>query len=360
MSRACGGARSWLGRREDAVRDDDWFNHELDLISNHSSPEEEEDVVLSCEVGVGPVSKRFKVAPLREHDGCSQLMSKGMYEAVRDTLSGQQSVTRATGDSILRRDATAGVYLGYEAVELDEQALELAGHLPELVGHSSLLGVHHAEVLTEAACPLRCGDACTDSCRVRAFVHTAGHGTDYFFGSHMDVVQALSAGSVGGVYIWDQVEHLSMKRLKSYLEQFMQERMAGLAMKATALKTVPGQYLYHCNIETWAKFCLEHPLAELDLRFRRLEEINSAGEVTGRAYGAPSTSRWQEAMEDTFAPTGLPLDTDIVGMMHALDISHVSKDGSRKGYPFYGAPAGLGEKLRGHTDVWPPVAYLPI
>ena len=106
MSRACGGARSWLGRREDAVRDDDWFNHELDLISNHSSPEEEEDVVLSCEVGVGPVSKRFKVAPLREHDGCSQLMSKGMYEAVRDTLSGQQSVTRATGDSILRRDAT--------------------------------------------------------------------------------------------------------------------------------------------------------------------------------------------------------------------------------------------------------------
>jgi len=50
---------------------------------------------------------------------------------------------------------------------------------------------------------------------------------------------------------------------------------------------------------------------------------------------------------------------DVVGGMHAFDVSDVQHDGSRKSANFYGAPAGLCKDLRGHTDVWPPMAYFP-
>ena len=326
----CGGARSWLSRRDAApLSDDDLLEEESRDSPSSEHPLSDEEEIVLCEDEVPAASKRHK--PTTEHGGCGPLMSKAMYDSVKDIFGGLQCVKHATGDCLLRRQAQVGRYLDFESVAIDDSFLEFAGHLPAIVGHSSLQRTHHADVLTEQACPDRCGDSCSGDCRVRAFVYTAGHGTDYFYGSHMDVALALSTGSET-VHIWDELEQTNMKGLKSHLQRFQEVTWPGLAMKTTELKSVPGQVLYHCDFEAWARFCLEHPLAELDLRFRRLDEHDSAGNVTGRKYGAPSTSRWQELMEQECYPSGLPQDTDLVGMMHAMDISDMAKDGSRKAF----------------------------
>ena len=106
------------------------------------------------------------------------------------------------------------------------------------------------------------------------------------------------------------------------------------------------------------KFCLEHPDAAPELRFHKLQTTDSRGNVE-RLYGAPNTSLWQELIEEENFPSGLPDGVDIVGCMHAFEVSHVLPDGSRKSGNFYGAPAGLSKKLRVHADVWPPMAHFP-
>lgn len=119
-----------------------------------------------------------------------------------------------------------------------------------------------------------------------------------------------------------------------------------------------AQVLYHCDVAEWMKFCLEHPDAHPQLRFDALVTTDSRGNVE-RMYGAPHTSLWQELIEQESFPGGLPDGVDVVGGMHAFDVSDVQRDGSRKSGNFYGAPAGLSTELRGHADVWPPIAHFP-
>jgi hypothetical protein len=147
------------------------------------------------------------------------------------------------------------------------------------------------------------------------------------------------------------------------------------------LFSVRVQVLYHCDVAQWMKFCLEHSDSNPHVRYSRLE--TASGE---RMYGEPCTSKWQEEMEALVFPRGLPDGVDIVGCMHAFDVQDVQPgtsaqglkpatrkpvlsciydraltcaDGSRKSGNFYGSPAGLSKDLRGHADVWPPIAYLP-
>ena len=200
----CGGARSWLSRRDAApLSDDDLLEEESRDSPSSEHPMSDEEEIVLCEDEVPAASKRHK--PTTEHGGCGPLMSKAMYDSVKDIFGGLQCVKHATGDCLLRRQAQVGRYLDFESVAIDDSFLEFAGHLPAIVGHSSLQRTHHADVLTEQACPDRCGDSCSGDCRVRAFVYTAGHGTDYFYGSHMDVALALSTGSET-VHIWDEYE----------------------------------------------------------------------------------------------------------------------------------------------------------
>ena len=51
--------------------------------------------------------------------------------------------------------------------------------------------MHAAEKFTQAACETRCGTECTGECRVRAFVTVEAHGTDFYFGSHEDIVASV-------------------------------------------------------------------------------------------------------------------------------------------------------------------------
>ena len=64
-------------------------------------------------------------------------------------------------------------------------------------------------------------------------------------------------------------------------------------------------------------------------------------------------------MEDLHFPDGLPDGVRIVGGMHALDVSDMQHDGSRKSYNMYGAPQGVGSKCQSNADLWPPIAFLP-
>ena len=107
------------------------------------------------------------------------------------------------------------------------------------------------------------------------------------------------------------------------------------------------------------QFCLEHPSAAPQLRFQKLESTDSRGNPE-RSYGHPCTSLWQEEMEETYFPGGLPDGVDIVGGMHAMDVSDVQMDGSWKSGNFYGGPIGMSKELRGSPDVWAPLAYLPM
>eukprot|EP00966_Prymnesium_polylepis_P318645 7359902-Prymnesium_polylepis.1 len=59
-------------------------------------------------------------------------------------------------------------------------------------------------------------------------------------------------------------------------------------------------------------------------------------------------------MEETYFPGGLPDGVDIEGGMHAMDVSDVQMDGSRKTGNFYGGPIGMSKELRGSPDVRAP------
>ena len=96
-------------------------------------------------------------------------------------------------------------------------------------------------------------------------------------------------------------------------------------------------------------------LVLLQLRFHRLTVTDSSE----RAYGQPNTSRWAELIEVETFPQGLPANVDIIGCTHPFDVADNAHDGSRKSGNFYGCPAGVGNKLWGNPDVWPPIAYVP-
>jgi hypothetical protein len=116
------------------------------------------------------------------------------------------------------------------------------------------------------------------------------------------------------------------------------------------------QVLWHCDIAAWMQFCLQHPLvstATLKLRSVKLEAVDSHGNVEVdsdgnpcRAYGPVCTSKWQEEMEDKYFPGGLPDGVDIVGGMHAFDVTDLQTDGTRKAGNLYGSPAGFAKSIR--------------
>jgi hypothetical protein len=72
-------------------------------------------------------------------------------------------------------------------------------------------------------------------------VVTEALGTDFYFGSHEEIVMAvLTSAAACDVYIWDELEHNTMHKLTRQLDLVL-ETFPGLAMRTTALKTVPGQ-----------------------------------------------------------------------------------------------------------------------
>jgi hypothetical protein len=122
---------------------------------------------------------------------------------------------------------------------LDAELLEHAGFLTPSATPTER--TRFAEKLAEDACASRCGDECCGVCRVRAFVVTEAHGTDFYFGAHEEIAAAvLTSASACDVYIWDELEHNTMHKLTRQLDLLL-ETVPGLAMRTTALKTVPGQ-----------------------------------------------------------------------------------------------------------------------
>ena len=336
-----GGASSWYSRRGGPVASSE---------DEQSWVEDDDEVTLEQDDPRAPSAPSSTAFHASHGFG---IMSKATYESVKEIFTPAHEVKKKTGELLLKARGR-GEYKLFAGVDLDADILEHAGYLPADASPSER--TRYAKQLEEQSCDTRCGDECKGDCLVRAFVHVPTHGTDYYFGSGEEVARSvLTEGSDCEVYIWDELEQTSMDKLYRMLDSVLQ-MCPGLAMRTTELKTVPGQVLHHCDVAAWIQFCLEHPDAKPQLRFHRLQGIDSSGNAE-RKYGAPCTSLWQEEMEALNFPNGLPDGVDLVGCMHAFDVSDLQSDGSRKSGNFYGAPAGLSN--RGDPDVWPPIAFLP-
>ena len=231
-----GGAASWHSRRGSP-------EPESDVADSYESPDEEpvaEDNEAPAMQGGGREAQSTHAADRshEDHEPVPFSMSTDEYEMVQSIYMPSNEVKKKTGQLLLSSHGP-GQYRLYKGVDLDEPLLELAGHLPAPT--SAMERVQLAERLTERACASRCGDKCSGACRVRAFVDAGDHGTDFFFGSRDDIdLSLLTCGACCDVYIWDELEHRSIKSLNRRLDALL-DTWPGLAMRRTELKTVPGE-----------------------------------------------------------------------------------------------------------------------
>jgi hypothetical protein len=173
-----------------------------------------------------------------QRHGKATLVSQTTFEAIRDIFTPSNEVKKRTGELLLK-GREQGEYRPYSGIDLDTELLEQAGHLPPSA--TAFDRVHYAQKLAADACATRCGGECDGTCRVRAFVVTPVYGTDFFFGSHVEIVQSvLTQCATCDVYVWDELEHNSMRKLCRELDSLL-ETVPGLAMRTTQLKTVAGQ-----------------------------------------------------------------------------------------------------------------------
>ena len=231
-----GGAASWRSRRATSAAEP-----ESDADS-YESPEE----VPLAEEGNRRNAGEAPMACTQEdhaHEGAT-LISEALYEAVLDIYTPSNEVKQKTG-RLLLSSRGPGQYQLYEGLDLDDTLLEHAGHLQAAASTTDC--VQFAERISATACHTRCGDKCSGACRVRAFVHAGPFGTDFYFGSRDDIELAiLSRGASCDVYIWDELEHRTMRAVNKSLDALLETR-PGLAMRATELRTVPGQVDAHTS-----------------------------------------------------------------------------------------------------------------
>ena len=181
-----GGARTWYSRRRaHDASEDDWS----DVLSD----------VEPDEVPVADSSRHAAEAPSRDPAAPAMhaetndrrdvtILSKATYQAVQDIFTPNNEVKKRTGELLLK-GRQQGQYNQFSGIDLDADRLEYAGHLPPSATPTDQL--HFAEQRSERACQTRCGDECSGDCRVRAFVVTAGYGTEFYFGSHADIMRSV-------------------------------------------------------------------------------------------------------------------------------------------------------------------------